>query len=131
MPLPPVPAAFHPILQSATVGHLATIGVRGEPQVNPVWFLWESDQLFLSVKANTGKYRNLRRDPNLALSCVDPSNPHQYVEIRGKVTVFDLYLDLSFVNLLARKYTGRDMDPMEQGLERYKLTIEVLSWTGQ
>ncbi len=131
MPLPPVPAGFHPILQSAAVGHLATIDLRGEPQVNPVWFLWESDQLFLSVKANTGKYRNLRRDPNLALSCVDPANSHHYVEIRGTVTAFDLYLDLSFVNLLARKYTERDMDPIEHGLERYKLTIEVGSWTGQ
>jgi PPOX class probable F420-dependent enzyme len=126
-----VPAAFHPILHSATVGHLATIDARGEPQVNPVWFLWDGDRLFLSVKANTGKYRNLRRDPNLALSCVDATNPHHYVEIRGKVTAFDLYLDLSFVNRLAQKYTGRDMDPTEHVLERYKLSIEVRSWTGQ
>lgn len=131
MPRGPVPKQFHDILESTTLGHLATIGKDGRPQVNPVWFLWDGEHLLLGVKAETVKYRNLRRDPRLAVSCLDPNDAHHYVELRGEVTEFELYRDLTFVNQLARKYTGKDMDAAEDGKERYKLTVRVDSWTGQ
>lgn len=131
MPRGNVPERFQYILASTTLGHLATIGSKGRPQVNPVWFLWVGEQLLLGVKADTVKYRNLRRDPHLAISLLDPQDSHHYVELRGEVTEFELYRDLTFVNQLARKYTGKEMDPSEEGRERYKLTVRVDSWTGQ
>jgi PPOX class probable F420-dependent enzyme len=131
MPSGPVPGAYHRILESTAVGHLATIGMRGEPQVNPVWFLWDGEHVLLSVKAETVKYRNVLRDRRVAISIPDLENPMHYVEIRGEVTEIELYRDLSFVNLLARKYTGRDMPASEDGKERYKLAVRVDGWTGQ
>ena len=131
MPRGAVPEAFHHILESTTLGHLATIGSNGQPQVNPVWFLWDGEHVLLGVKADTVKYRNLRRDSRVAISFLDPDNPGHYVEVRGEVETFELYRDLSFVNQLSRKYTGCDMDPAENGKERYKLTVRVDSWTGQ
>ena len=131
MPKGTVPQRFHYILESTTLGHLATIDELGRPQVNPVWFLWDGEHVLLSVKAETVKYRNLRREPHLAMSFTDPSNPGHYVEVRGVVTEFELYRDLTFVNWLAHKYTGKDMDPREEGKERYKLTVRVDAWTGQ
>lgn len=131
MPRSPIPEQFDLLLAGATPGHLATIGPSGDPQVNPVWFLWEGGQLLLSVKAETLKYRNLRRNPALAMSIVDPDDSHHYLELRGKVTEFALYRTLDFVNRLAWKYTGQPMDPRQDGQERYKLTVEIVSWTGQ
>ena len=131
VPNGPVPDAYRSILESTTLGHLATLDAQGRPQVNPVWFLWEDERILLSVKADTVKYRNLRRDPRLAISFADAANPSHYVKVRGEVEAFELYRDLTFVNRLARKYTGRDMDPREHGKERYKLTVRVDSWTGQ
>lgn len=131
MPRGAVPEAFHDILESTTLGHLATIGEQGRPQVNPVWFLWDGEDVLLSVKADTVKYRNLRRDPHVAISFIDRENSFHYVEVRGEVTEFELYRDLTFVNQLAQTYTGQDMDPAEDGKERYKLTLRVDSWTGQ
>jgi len=130
MPKGPIPEQFNTLLASAVPGHLATIGADGNPQVNPVWFLWHGGQLLLSVKAETVKYRNLRRNPALAMSIVDPDDAHRYLELRGKVIGFTLYLTLDFVDLLARKYTGEAMDPAQNGQERYKLTVAIESWTG-
>ncbi len=45
--------------------------------------------------------------------------------------LFELYLDLTFVNPLARKYTGADYSRGFAGEALYKLTIHVTSWTGQ
>lgn len=131
MPRGPVPAQYHDILQSTTLGHLATIDAAGRPEVNPVWFLWDGEHLLLSVKEETKKYRNLRRDPHLAISFSDPGNPERYLEIRGEVTDFELYETLDFVNLLARKYRGSDAQYGQPGERRYKLTIQVNGWTAQ
>lgn len=131
VPQGPVPDVYLSILESTTLGHLATLDERGSPQVNPVWFLWDGERILLSVKADTVKYRNLRRDPRMAISFADPANPLHYVELRGEVESFELYRDLTFVNRLAQKYTGKDMNPREHGKERYKLTVRVDSWTGQ
>lgn len=131
MPIGQVPERFHDILTSTTLGHLATVNDLGRPEVNPMWFIWNGDHILLSVKANTRKYRNLRRDPHVAISFPDLNIPTRYVEIRGKVISFELYLDLTFVNQLAQKYTGADFALGHAGEERYKLTVETSSWTGQ
>ncbi len=131
MPQGPVPAQFHDLLESTTLGHLATVDNDGRPQVNPVWFLWDGEQILLSVKAETQKYRNLRRDPHVAISFLDLARPQRYVELRGEVVAFELYEDLTFVNLLALKYTGAEFAHGYAGEHRYKLTIRVDAWTGQ
>lgn len=98
---------------------------------NRVWFLFEEGQLLLSVKPDTQKYRNLRRDPHLALSCLDLADAGRYVELRGVVIAFELYEDLTFVNRLARKYTGADFTHGHVGEQRYKLTVQIDAWTAQ
>jgi PPOX class probable F420-dependent enzyme len=98
---------------------------------NPVWFLWDGELVLLSVKEETKKYRNLRRDPHLAISFLDLANPQRYVEIRGEAIAFELYETLEFVNLLAHKYTGADFQHGHAGERCYKLTIRVDGWTGQ
>jgi PPOX class probable F420-dependent enzyme len=131
LPRPPISNSYAALLQGANLGHLATVDRQGKPQVNPVWFLWDGTNLLIGVKAETVKYRNLRSNPHLALSIVDPGQPGHYIELRGEVVEFKRYLDLTFVNQLSRKYTGHDMDPAQDGLERYRLTVRIDSWTGQ
>lgn len=131
MPKPPVPERFHDLLGSTTLGHLAIVDDQGHPQVNPVWFLWDGEYILLSVKPETRKYTLLRRDPHLAISFLDIANPAHYLELRGEVVSFELYEDLTFVNLLAQKYTGADFTHGFAGEHRYKLTVKVNSWTGQ
>jgi PPOX class probable F420-dependent enzyme len=131
MPRGPVPAQFHDLLQSPTLGHLATVAADGRPEVNPVWFLWDGEHLLLSIRPVTRKYANLRRDPRLAISLLDPANPFRYVELRGEVIDWRLYEDLTFVNQLARKYTGADYTHGYPGEHRYRVTVRVDSWTGQ
>lgn len=131
MPKGPIPAEYTGLLESTTMGHLATIDELGKPNVNPVWFLWNGEHILLSVKADTRKYRNLRKNRNIAISFVDPQNAYRYLEIRGEVIEFELYENFDFVNLLSRKYTGSDFEHGFIGEHRYKLTIQINSWTGQ
>ncbi len=131
MPKGPAPDRYMDILQSKALAHIATIGANGRPQVNPVWFISDGKYVYLSVKPETVKYRNLRSNPQVALSVLDPENSGRYVELRGRVIDMELYETLEWVNVLARKYTGADFTGGVDGEPRYKATIEVESWTGQ
>ncbi len=91
MPKGAVPEKYRDIFESTALGHLATIGSDGRPQVNPVWFVSDGEYVWLSVRPETAKYRNLRANPAVAMSVGDPARPDRYVELRGEVVAFDLY----------------------------------------
>ena len=131
MPKGAVPERYQDILGSTALGHLATVSPDGRPQVNPVWFISDGRSINLSVKPATAKYRNLRANPNVAMSVADPADADRYVEIRGEVVQFELFDTLAWVNQLARKYTGADYTKGKDGEHRYKVTIRVDSWTAQ
>lgn len=131
MPKGPVPGRYHDILTSTALGHLATIGTNGRPQVNPVWFISDGEQIYLSIKPETVKYRNLRANPHVAMSISDPTRADRYLELRGAVIDFELFDNLSWVNQLSRKYTGADFTAGADGEHRYKVTIRIDTWTAQ
>jgi PPOX class probable F420-dependent enzyme len=103
-----IPESHLDLLESRALAHVATIGPRGEPQVNPVWFDWDGEYLRIAQAPTRQKYRNLQRDPRIALSIVDPANPHRYLEIRGRVVRFEPDPERVFLTGLVRKYTGAD-----------------------
>ncbi len=131
MPALPIPSDYLDLLENPTVAHLATVDEQGRPQANPVWFLWDGENITMSMQANTIKYRNLRANPAMALSMIDPADPHRYLEIRGEAVDWELYLTLDYVNELAMKYTGTTFDDSTAGEERYKVTFKPRWWTGQ
>ena len=131
MPKGEVPERYRDILASIALGHLATIGPDGRPQVNPVWFLADGHSVYLSVKPETPKYRNLRTNPAVAMSIGDLARPDRYVEVRGEVVAFERFETLAWVNQLAHKYTGADFTGGTDGEARYKVTIRIDAWTGQ
>ncbi len=131
MPKGPLPTTHLDLLESPVLGQLATVDAQNCAQVNPVWFLWDDDRVLLSIKPETQKFRNLRGNPTAALSIVDPKDSFRYLELRGTAVDFELYTTLDFVNLLARKYTGGDFTGGRDGEERYKVTVQIQSWTAQ
>lgn len=131
MPKIPVPDRFDAILESNALAHLATIGSNGHPQVNPIWFIRDGERILFSVKDGTIKLENIRRDPHVALSIASIEKPGHYLELRGEVIDTQLYEDVSFVNVLARKYTGADFGAGAPGEKRYKMTFQPKTWTGQ
>jgi PPOX class probable F420-dependent enzyme len=103
-----IPNSHKDILESTALAHVATIGPSGEPQSNPVWFDWEGEHVKFSQTKSRQKYRNVKRDPRIALSIVDPEDPYRYLEIRGVVERIDEDPDLAFINSMSKKYRGED-----------------------
>ena len=119
---PLIPDNFQDILASTTVAHVATLGPHGEPQSTPVWFMWDGQQLKFSQTTTRQKYRNLRRDPRIAVSLVDPQTLNRSLEIRG-VARLEEDQDFSFADALAKKYLGLDKFPYRQPDEKRIVVI--------
>lgn len=104
-----IPASHADLLASTALAHVATIGLDGAPQSTPVWFGWDGTYLrFAQVSGYQQKVRNLRREPRIALSIVDPDNPYRYLEVRGMVQRIDDDPGGSFIDAMAKKYLGQD-----------------------
>jgi PPOX class probable F420-dependent enzyme len=120
-----IPEGYEDLLRSTAVAHVATIGPKGEPQVNPVWFDWDGEHVKISQTKTRQKYKNVGRDPHIALSIVDPENHLRYIEIRGEVVRVEEDPNIDFISSMAKKYLGVDRYPNHQpGDERIVLYVE-------
>ncbi len=106
-----IPSKYTDLLKSKALAHVATVGPNGQPQSNPVWFDWDGEHVLFSQTKTRQKYKNVQRDPHVALSIVDPSNPFRYLEIRGTVSKIAEDPDNHFINAMAKKYLGQDKYP--------------------
>ncbi len=121
-----IPEGYEDLVESKALAHIATLGPDGEPQNNPVWFGTQGDYLVFSQTTTRQKYKNLQRDPRIAISIVDPANDYRYLEIRGRVIRIDPDQDFAFIDSMARKYLGQDKYPWTQpGDERVVMVVAV------
>ncbi|PRX96102.1 PPOX class F420-dependent oxidoreductase [Allonocardiopsis opalescens] len=127
-----IPSEREDILHKLAFAHIATIGPNGEPQSSPVWFEWDGTFVKFSQTSTRQKFRNLERDPRIALSVHDPDNPYRYLEIRGRVERFDRDHGDAFINAMAKKYLGEDVYPWAQpGDERHVVVVRPEHTTQQ
>ena len=119
-----IPASHADLVASTALAHVATIGPSGEPQCSPVWFDWDGTFLrFAQVSGYQQKVRNLRREPRIALSVVDPANAYRYLEVRGRVERIEPDPDWSFINAMAKKYLGQDRYPFGKPGDEWAVVV--------
>jgi PPOX class probable F420-dependent enzyme len=87
---------------------LATTMSDGSPQVTPVWFNIDGDDILLNSAQGRVKDRNMSERPQIALAIVDPRNPYRYISIRGVVVEMNTEGGWAHIDALANKYTGAD-----------------------
>ncbi len=112
MPTNVIPETHLDLMEKPLLAHCATIGPKGEPQANPVWFLWDGERIVIAIERTGQKGKNIERDPRVSLSIADTENPGHYLEVRGTAT-FDRQVGSQDPTVIAmvRKYTGNDSYP--------------------
>lgn len=108
---------------------LALVTSKGEPQVTPMWFDFDGENVIFNTARGRLKDRIMHRHPVVALVVVDPANPYRYIQIRGPVIseseegAYDQICDLNL------KYHGNRNYPKRPGEVRvtYKVRPEHVS----
>ena len=106
--MPGIPESFKDLLQKKAFANLATVNADGTPQVTPVWFDYDGTHVRFNTARGRVKDRNLRRNPAVALTVMDPDNPYRYMQVRGRVTEITEAGADAHIDALAKKYTGQD-----------------------
>jgi len=120
-----IPATHSDILDKRCFASAATVRPDGQLSCNPVSIVWDGEFVRFSSLERTKKIRNLRADPRIALSILDPDDPTRYVEIRGRAEIEPDSLR-SFVNAMAKKYMDVDEYPYDPpGAKRMVITVHA------
>jgi PPOX class probable F420-dependent enzyme len=120
---PVIPPDYLDLLEGPHTAILTTLFGDGSPQASPVWFAFDGHAVKVSTRVELAKLRNVRRDPRVSFTIVDPKRPLRYIEIRGTVTISSDD-DYSVRDAVVRKHgyaDGSSFDP--PGQRRVALTI--------
>ncbi len=128
-----IPEAFQDLLEKKIFASLATLMPDGRPQVTPVWFDYDGKHVIINSAKGRVKDRNMRRDPRVALSLVDPENPYRHLQMQGRVAeITENGADQS-IDKLTKKYLGQDKYPFRKPGEvrvMYKIEPERVATLG-
>jgi PPOX class probable F420-dependent enzyme len=105
---------YRDIFDKKAFAHLATVGANGKPQVTPVWCDFDGTHVRINTARGRVKDRNLKTNPRVALSILDPDNPYRYVQVQGRVAEMTEQGADAHIDALAKKYIGQDRYPYRQ-----------------
>jgi PPOX class probable F420-dependent enzyme len=97
--------------KTKALAHLATLMPDGSPQVTPVWVDYDGKHVLFNSALGRLKDKNMRRDPRVSLSILDPDDDYRYLEIRGRVVEITQDGADDNINKLSQKYTGHEVYP--------------------
>ncbi len=86
----------------ATVG---TVEPDGSPQLTVVWAHTDGDAVVFSTIRGRRKTENIERDPRVSISWIDPADPMDTVEVRGRAELVDDPTG-KLIDDLSHKYRG-------------------------
>jgi PPOX class probable F420-dependent enzyme len=112
------------LLSAANLANLATVGSRGAPCVQPVWFNVDGSTLCLNSIEGRAWPRRVRKDSRVSLSIVNAQETTEYVEIRGRI-IEDTHDGAdAHIDVLSRRYLGIDYPNRFEGEQRIFFRVQ-------
>ncbi|MGO8960565.1 MAG: PPOX class F420-dependent oxidoreductase [Streptosporangiaceae bacterium] len=117
------------LLDGKNYAVLGTVNPDGSPQTSVVWVGRDGADPFFSTIEGRVKHRNMVRDPRVSLTVIDSSDPENYVELRGRVSMTP-DVGRRVDTQLSWKYDGKDPKPDKPGAVRVVIRMVVEKATG-
>jgi PPOX class probable F420-dependent enzyme len=95
------------LFEGKNFASLATVCPDGHPQVSPIWIDIDGDEILVNTAAGRVKDRNMRREPRVAVSVYEQSNPYRMVTVQGRIADVTTDGAEDHIDKLSLKYTGK------------------------
>lgn len=95
------------LLDGRNFAHLATLMPDGSPHSAPVWVGREGDCIIICTDEGSVKGRNTHRDPRVALSITDMTDPYSEAQLRGRVVERRRDVGFKHLDAISKKYVGK------------------------
>ena len=120
------------------LGHLATIGPDGTPQVKPLGFTWNTDLGTIDIAGfnmgGSAKYRNIQSNPRVAFVVDEVTEASMegvhFLEIRGTAEAVsgpasaDGHLAAEIIRIHLRRVIAYNVDPGRPGLQTRDVAVD-------
>ena len=126
-----VPEAYRRLLDLPLYGHLGTIRPDDTVQVNPMWFEFDGEHVRFTHTTRRQKYRNVRHNPSMSLSIIDPDDPFRYLEVAGRLVDVVPDPEGAFYVRLQNRYGNPSQTPPPDAADRVILVMSVERTTQQ
>ena len=101
-----IPTEVRDLLDAPNYVHLSTLRADGSPRNHVVWVGLEGDHVLVCTSDVTWKAKDMRRDPRVALSVTDHSNPYRMAMLQGHVVEERPDEGCWHMDPISIKYTG-------------------------
>ncbi len=105
-----IPTEYHDLFEKRSFAHFGTVLPNGAPHITPVWIDYdaEDDRLLVNTERGRQKDRNVRRNPDVGLSLLDPDDPYRYLAVVGTVEETTTDGARDHIDALSQRYAGTD-----------------------
>jgi len=103
-----VPASHVDLLTGPYFAVLTTVAPSGQPENTVVWCSWDGEHVLVNTADGRRKPANVRNNPKVALTVIDPQDPFRWIDVRGEVA--EIVPDPEYANIdaHAKLYAGVD-----------------------
>jgi PPOX class probable F420-dependent enzyme len=120
-----IPAGYTDLLEQPNFGNLGTIRPDDTVQVNPMWFEYDGENVRFTHTTQRAKFRNLKHNPSMSLSIMDPSSPTRYLELRGSLVEIIPDPQGDFYVHLGQRYGDPDTPAPADKADRVILVMSI------
>jgi PPOX class probable F420-dependent enzyme len=103
----PIPDDLVDLLTTNVLGHVSALRRDGSIAHYLMWMDFDGEHVLTSSQVGSRKGANWRRNPQVAVSVVDPSDDWRFLVTRGRVVEFRPDEGLAFIDKMSERYTGQ------------------------
>jgi PPOX class probable F420-dependent enzyme len=112
------------LLRQPSLCYLATVMADGAPHLTQTWVDTDGHHILVNSVAGFQKIKNIERDPRVALTVSDASNPSRYYWVRGRVLDVTTSGARNHIEKLAQRYLGTAY-PWYGGRDQTRLLLTI------
>jgi PPOX class probable F420-dependent enzyme len=119
-----LPEGLIALLRQPSPCFLATVMPDGSPQLTQTWVDTDGAHVIINTVQGSQKVKNIERDPRVAVSVSDPSNPSRYYAVRGRVVNVTTEGGAEHIETLAQRYLGGPY-PWYGGRDQIRVILSI------
>jgi PPOX class probable F420-dependent enzyme len=115
MPRLPLPPELDELVGRANPAVVATVRPDGAPHTAATWYDWENGRVLLNMDESRARLRHMQGNPRISLTVFDGDNWETHVTLLGRVISIEPDDDLTGIDRLALRYTGKRFGTRNRG----------------
>ena len=112
------------LLHQRSLCYVATLMPDGSPQMTQTWVDTDGEHIVINTVQGFQKLKNVERDPRVAVSVSDPSNPSRYYTVRGRVVGITTNGGAEHIESLAQRYLSGPY-PWYGGRDQVRVVLTI------